>query len=445
MRAASSDTGPTAIDPVCGMSLTVKPDTRSERFGETDFHFCSQKCQTKFKADLWFYSSGRARQRKKPAPAKVQYTCPMHPEIVRDAPGACPICGMALEPMLPSDEPSEELTDFTRRMWISAAAAVPLIVLTMGELVGLPVRDWLGHQNASYLEFLLATPIVLWAALPFFRRGWDSVVNRSPNMWTLISLGVAAAYLYSIVATFLPGLFPEVYRMGHGVGTYFEAAVVIIALFFCGPGAGTAGTRTHRRCGALRRFSSTSVDPVRALQLSHIGDDRTKFGIRQALFDRWHVAELPVMGQHAVSSRQHEGHVAVMRGLINAVDKGRRDTLLPGSIRTMAGGADSVVKGLALLGLRRKRGRDDNLGHGRAHRCRTRASRRDHCGLLGAMTRDPIPARRCDDGHRDCANDIHVHVEFSKLFLPRMRYGCAPFAGIFVGIGRRRVETGCHL
>jgi P-type Cu+ transporter len=226
--------GPTAIDPVCGMTVSLKPDTRTESFGGGDFHFCSGKCQTKFQADPWFYASGRAAGRKKAAPANVQYTCPMHPEIVRDAPGACPICGMALEPMLPSDEPSEELTDFTRRMWISAAAAVPLIILTMGELVALPVRDWIGHQTASYLEFVLATPIILWAALPFFRRGWDSIVNRSPNMWTLISLGVGAAYLYSLVATFLPGVFPDQYRMGHGVGTYFEAAVVIVALVFVG-------------------------------------------------------------------------------------------------------------------------------------------------------------------------------------------------------------------
>jgi Cu+-exporting ATPase len=158
----------------------------------------------------------------------------MHPEIIRDAPGACPLCGMALKPMVPSDEPSDELTDFTRRMWISAAAALPLIVLTMGGLVGLPVRDWIGHQTTSYLEFVLATPIVLWAAWPFFKHGWDSVVNRSPNMWTMISLGVGAASLYSIFATFLPSLFPEQYRMGAGVGTYFEASVVIVTLVFVG-------------------------------------------------------------------------------------------------------------------------------------------------------------------------------------------------------------------
>ena len=224
----------TAKDPVCGMTVAVKTDGRHAAFQGETFHFCSEKCQTKFKADPWFYASGRAAEQKKAAPANVQYTCPMHPEIVRDAPGACPICGMALEPMVPTDEPSDELTDFTRRMWISVAAAVPLIVLTMGPLVGLPVRDWIGHQVAGYLEFVLATPVVLWAAQPFFRRGWNSIVNRSPNMWTLISLGVAAAYIYSLFAVFLPDLFPEAYQMGHGVGTYFEASVVIVALVFFG-------------------------------------------------------------------------------------------------------------------------------------------------------------------------------------------------------------------
>ena len=224
----------TAKDPVCGMTVAVASETRNAEFEGKTFHFCSEKCQTKFKADPWHYASGRTTGKKKAAPADAVYTCPMHPEIVRDAPGSCPLCGMALEPVVPTDEPSEELTDFTRRMWISAAAAVPLIILTMGGLVGLPVRDWIGHQTASYLEFVLATPIVLWAAWPFFKRGWDSVVNRSPNMWTLISLGVAAAYLYSIFATFLPGLFPEQYQMGEGVGTYFEASVVIVALVFVG-------------------------------------------------------------------------------------------------------------------------------------------------------------------------------------------------------------------
>ena len=223
-----------AKDPVCGMSVTMSAEARQADYDGETFYFCSHKCQTKFKADPVYYASGKASDRSMTSQAGAQYTCPMHPEIVRDEPGSCPICGMALEPMLPSDEPSEELTDFTRRMWISAAAAVPLVILTMGELVGLPVRDWIGHQLATYVEFALATPIVLWAAKPFFERGWASIVNRSPNMWTLIAIGVGAAYIYSLVATFLPGVFPEVYRMGAGVGTYFEAAVVIITLIFVG-------------------------------------------------------------------------------------------------------------------------------------------------------------------------------------------------------------------
>ena len=229
----------TAIDPVCGMTVALKPDTRSESHGGKEFHFCSENCQTKFQGDPWFYASAKAPAKGHPVVAAAQYTCPMHPQILRDAPGNCPICGMTLEPVVASDAPSPELADFTRRMWISAAAAVPLVILTMGAFVGLPVRDWIGHRLAGYLEFALATPIVLWAAWPFFQRGWASVTNRSPNMWTLISIGVAAANGSSVVASFLPGVFPAAYQMGMGqmgmgVGTYYEAAVVIVTLVFVG-------------------------------------------------------------------------------------------------------------------------------------------------------------------------------------------------------------------
>ncbi len=223
-----------ATDPVCGMNVEVKPEARSEDYRDETHYFCSEGCRTRFNADPWFYASGNAARKSAVAAPGTQYTCPMHPEIVQDEPGACPLCGMALEPMVPSDEPSEELTDFTRRMWISAAAAVPLIFLTMGELVGIPVREWTGHRFATYIEFALATPVLLWAARPFFRRGWDSIQNRSPNMWTLIAIGVGAAYVYSLFATFLPGVFPTQYRTAEGVGTYYEAAVVIIALVFVG-------------------------------------------------------------------------------------------------------------------------------------------------------------------------------------------------------------------
>ncbi|MDG4649262.1 heavy metal translocating P-type ATPase [Roseibacterium sp. SDUM158017] len=224
----------TATDPVCGMQVEKTEGARTRDYGGETFWFCSDRCLTSFEADPHFYASGNAANRAPAARPDAVWTCPMHPEIVRDGPGSCPICGMALEPVVPTDEPSEELADFTRRMWISAAAAVPLIILTMGEMVALDVRSWIGHRLAVYVEFVLATPIVLWAALPFFRRGWDSIRTMSPNMWTLITLGVSAAYVYSLFATFAPGVFPEEYRMGEGVGTYFEAAVVIVALIFVG-------------------------------------------------------------------------------------------------------------------------------------------------------------------------------------------------------------------
>jgi Cu+-exporting ATPase len=224
----------TATDPVCGMKVEIKEGARHRDYDGQTYHFCSDGCREKFDADPYFYASGNAEKAGQRAQPGTQYTCPMHPEIVRDEPGSCPKCGMALEPMVPSDEPSEELTDFTRRMWISAAAAVPLMIITMGELVGLDVRGWLGHQMSVYAEFVLATPIILWAAQPFFKRGWESIRNVSPNMWTLIALGVSSAYLYSLVATFAPGMFPDQYRMGEGVSTYYEAAVVIITLVFVG-------------------------------------------------------------------------------------------------------------------------------------------------------------------------------------------------------------------
>jgi Cu+-exporting ATPase len=199
------------------------------------FYFCSAGCKTKFEADPQKYLSDRPAP--EPMPKGTLYTCPMHPEIVQEGPGDCPLCGMALEPMTPSldDGPNPELIDFTRRLWVSAALSIPLLILTMGPMFGLPIRDWIGERAAAWLELVLATPVVLWAAIPFFRRGWASIVNRSPNMWTLIAIGVGAAYSYSVIATLFPDIFPHQFR-GHGgsVPVYFEASAVIVALVFLG-------------------------------------------------------------------------------------------------------------------------------------------------------------------------------------------------------------------
>ena len=226
----------TAIDPVCGMSVERATAANFTRHEGKGFYFCSSGCKGKFEAEPGKYLGDRPAPA--PMPKGTQYTCPMHPAIVRDKPGSCPICGMALEPMgVPTGDegPNPELIDFTRRLWVSGLLSVPLLFITMGPMLGLPVRDWLGAQISTWLELVLATPVVLWAAIPFFHRGWESVVNRSPNMWTLISIGVGVAYLYSVVATLFPDLFPHQFR-GHGgsVPVYFEAAAVIVALVFLG-------------------------------------------------------------------------------------------------------------------------------------------------------------------------------------------------------------------
>ncbi|KQV70275.1 heavy metal translocating P-type ATPase [Rhizobium sp. Root1220] len=227
----------TAKDPVCGMSVDRSTAAHFLKHGGEKFYFCSASCQAKFEAEPEAYLHG-SKPAAKPVPKGTLYTCPMHPEVISDHPGDCPKCGMALEPMgvPPSDEgPNPELLDFTRRLWVSAVLSVPLLALTMAPMVGLPLRDIIGEELSTWIELLLATPVVLWAALPFFRRAWKSVVNRSPNMWTLIGLGVGTAYIYSLVATIAPGLFPHTFMVHGGmVPVYFEAASVIVALVFVG-------------------------------------------------------------------------------------------------------------------------------------------------------------------------------------------------------------------
>ncbi|TGR00824.1 heavy metal translocating P-type ATPase [Mesorhizobium sp. M4B.F.Ca.ET.190.01.1.1] len=226
----------TATDPVCGMSVDRASARHFVRHEGQGFYFCSAGCKGKFEAAPAHYLGDRPAPQ--PMPEGTQYTCPMHPEIIRDKPGACPICGMALEPMgVPTGEegPNPELVDFTRRFWVSAVLSLPLLVIAMAPMLGLSFDSLIDDRTKTWAELALASPVVLWAAFPFFHRGWESILNRSPNMWTLISLGVGAAYLYSVAATLFPDIFPHQFR-GHGgaVPVYFEAAAVIVALVFLG-------------------------------------------------------------------------------------------------------------------------------------------------------------------------------------------------------------------
>jgi Cu+-exporting ATPase len=219
----------TTIDPVCGM--TVDPATASHhaRHDGGEYFFCSARCREKFMADPAKYLSPVEEA---PAPAGTIYTCPMHPQIRQEGPGTCPICGMALEPEMPSldDDDNPELRDFSRRFWWTLPLSIATLLVAMfGHRMpgmAIPTRTW--------LEFAMSTPVVLWAGWPFFERCIASIRNRNPNMFTLIGIGVAAAYGYSVVATLAPGVFPASF-MAHGrVGVYFEAAAVIVSLTLLG-------------------------------------------------------------------------------------------------------------------------------------------------------------------------------------------------------------------
>jgi P-type Cu+ transporter len=221
------------LDPVCGMQ--VDPHTavhRAEHAGHP-YYFCSAGCRAKFVADPAAYLTDRA-----PAPVNegAIYTCPMHPEVRQAGPGSCPICGMALEPetVTADSGPNPELADMTRRFAVALVLTLPVFALEMGgHMLGL--HQWLGQQTSNWLQLLFATPVVLWAGWPFFERGWASVVSRNLNMFTLIAMGTGVAWIYSVAATVVPGLFPAALRGSDGaVAVYFEAAAVITALVLLG-------------------------------------------------------------------------------------------------------------------------------------------------------------------------------------------------------------------
>src|SRR5437660_1494443 len=279
-------------DPVCGMAVDPATAKYRRAHGGQTYYFCCQHCAEKFEAapEKFLQAPARsyglvtlgakpmaARTSDEPYPAapakrgyvcpvcpevlesnsgacprcgmalepeapvtakKVEYTCPMHPEIVRLEPGSCPICGMALEPrtVTAAAEENPELRDMTRRFWISLALTAPLLILAMIDMLpGMPVQHALPGGWLPWIELLLATPVVLWGGWPFFQRGWASIVNRSTNMFTLIAMGTGVAYVYSVIATLFPQIFPASFRtMGNRPDVYFEAAAAITTLVLLG-------------------------------------------------------------------------------------------------------------------------------------------------------------------------------------------------------------------
>jgi len=256
-------------DPVCGMMVDPhKTPHRAEHAGHP-YYFCSAGCRAKFVADPARYLG--EIKKPEPVPEGTIYTCPMHPEIRRPGPGSCPICGMALEPELVAQDPgpNPELVDMTRRFWIGTALALPVVALEMGaHLVG--AHSWVPQTQSNWIQFALASPVVLWAGWPFFERGWQSLVTRNLNMFTLIALGVGVAYGYSVVATLAPNVFPAAFRSHDGaVAVYFEAASVITVLVLLGQ---VLELRARERTsGAIRAL--LDLAPKMARRVNQNGED----------------------------------------------------------------------------------------------------------------------------------------------------------------------------
>jgi Cu+-exporting ATPase len=224
-------------DPVCGMNVSNPSDERTFDYQDKAYYFCSNKCLEKFKKNPEQYL-GQSEKLKPAASPSGSYTCPMHPEISQDHPGQCPICGMALEPKVVTagDEENRELTLMTRRFWVCVILTLPVFLIAMSEMIpGQPLQKMVSPKVLLWVQFILTVPVVLWGAWPFYVRGWHSIINRKLNMFTLVSLGVGVAFIYSVVATSAPHLFPESMRMEHGlVAVYFEAAAVIATLVLLG-------------------------------------------------------------------------------------------------------------------------------------------------------------------------------------------------------------------
>jgi P-type Cu+ transporter len=292
MKDGISDVAIAVKDPVCGMNVTpATAKHRVDHAGKTQF-FCCAGCAEKFKSDPGKYlnparpdSNLITLATPSAGPQPVEYTCPMHPEIIRPKPGSCPICGMALEPRTISaiEEENPELRDMTRRFWISLVLTAPLLIIAMADMLpGMSVEHAFRAGWLPWIELLLATPVVLWGGWPFFQRGWASIVNRSTNMFTLIAMGTGVAYLFSVVATVFPGLFPTSFvGMNGAPPVYFEAAAAIVTLVLLGQ---VLELRARSRTGAaIRALLDLSPKTARVLRDGTEQDiplDQVKLGDR---------------------------------------------------------------------------------------------------------------------------------------------------------------------
>jgi Cu+-exporting ATPase len=265
------------IDPVCGMTVRPESAAGSHVHGGKTYYFCSSSCLTKFRDDPARYLTSPAQRAPHtvvaPPGAKIEYICPMDPEVLETKPGACRICGMALEPKITTlDEgPNPELHDMSRRFWFSLGPALAVFTLAMSEMIpGAPFQRWLGGPLVGWIQFICAAPVVLWGGAPFFQRGWLSIVHRAPNMFTLIALGTGAAFAYSAVATLVPGFLPKSFHRPDGtVAVYFEAAAMITVLVLLGQ---VLELRARSQTGSAIR-GLLKLAPATARRLSEDGGE----------------------------------------------------------------------------------------------------------------------------------------------------------------------------
>ncbi len=324
----------TARDPVCGMTVTIAGTRHSHAHDGVTYYFCDPRCRAKFIADPARFLAPTPAPAEAAAPAGAITTCPMHPEVRQVGPGACPICGMALEPELATAEsaPNPELVDFTRRFWIGLALALPVVALEMGgHLTGL--RHALGSAS-PWIQLALATPVILWAGWPFFVRGWRSFVSRRLNMFSLIALGTGVAWLYSVAATLAPGAFPVTFRGPDGtVAVYFEAAAVIVVLVLVGQ---VLELRAREKTGGAIR-ALLDLQPAIARRVRPDGDEEVPLAA-VVVGDRLRVRpgdKVPVDG--VVAEGASAVDEAMLTGESIPVAKGVGDAVVGGTLNQTGG------------------------------------------------------------------------------------------------------------